>query len=155
MSGFKVLRTNHTSFTVSDLERTVGFFRDCLGFEVTSKAPRDPALIQSITGIDGADLMIAYVRGPDHSLELIQYHGPADRGRVESRPCDVGFAHLAYDVDDIDAAIAAAAAHDVRPIGQVTVIDKGPNAGGRVAYLRDPDGVTIEFIEKPSDRRAA
>lgn len=155
MTGFKILRTNHTSFTVSDLDRSIAFFRDCLGFEVTSKAPRDPALIQQITGIDGADLLIAYVRGPDHSIELIQYNGPADREMIRPRPCDVGFAHLAYDVDNIDAAVAAAAAHEVRPIGQVTVIDKGPNAGGRVVYLRDPDGVTIEFIEKPSDRRAA
>jgi catechol 2,3-dioxygenase-like lactoylglutathione lyase family enzyme len=64
MSGFKVLATNHTSFTVSDLDRTLAFFRDGLGFEVTSKAPRDPALIQAITGVEGAELQIAYVRGP-------------------------------------------------------------------------------------------
>ena len=148
MSGFKVLATNHTSFTVSDLDRTLAFFRDGLGFEVTSKAPRDPALIQAITGVEGAELQIAYVRGPGHSLELIQYDSPADKGKVISRPCDTGFAHVAYDVDDIDAAIATAANYEVRPIGQVTVIDQGPNAGSRVCYLRDPDGVTIEFIEK-------
>jgi catechol 2,3-dioxygenase-like lactoylglutathione lyase family enzyme len=68
---------------------------------------------------------------------------------VRSLPCDVGFAHVAYDVDDIDAAIAAAAKHDVNVIGEVAVIDQGPNTGGRVAYLRDRDGVTIEFIQKP------
>jgi catechol 2,3-dioxygenase-like lactoylglutathione lyase family enzyme len=148
MPGFKVLATNHTSFTVSDLNRSLAFFRDGLGFEVTSVAPRDPALIQAITGVDGATLNIAYVRGPGHSLELIQYDSPADKGQVIARPCDTGFAHLAYDVDDIDAAIATAADYDVRPVGKVMVIDKGPNAGGRVCYLRDPDGVTIEFIER-------
>ena len=148
MTTFKVLATNHTSFTVSDLDRSLAFFRDGLGFEVTSRAPRDPALIQAITGVECAELSIAYVRGPGHSLELIQYDGPADKGKVTSRPCDTGFAHLAYDVDNIDAAIATSANYGVRPIGQVTVIDKGPNAGGRVCYLRDQDGVTIEFIEK-------
>jgi catechol 2,3-dioxygenase-like lactoylglutathione lyase family enzyme len=148
MTTFKVLATNHTSFTVSDLDRSLAFFRDGLGFEVTSRAPRDPALIQAITGVEGAELSIAYVRGPGHSLELIQYDGPADKGKVTSRPCDTGFAHLAYDVDNIDAAIATSANYGVRPIGQVTVIDKDPNAGGRVCYLRDQDGVTIEFIEK-------
>ncbi|MDP6709247.1 MAG: VOC family protein, partial [Alphaproteobacteria bacterium] len=74
---------------------------------------------------------------------------PDDRGRVSSRPCDVGFAHMAFDVDDLDAALAAAARHQVKPIGSPYTIDKGPNAGNRVVYLRDPDGVTIEFIEKP------
>ena len=48
---------------------------------------------------------------------------------------------------DVDAAVAASAAHQVLPIGEITVIDKGPNAGHKVVYLRDPDGVTIEFIE--------
>jgi catechol 2,3-dioxygenase-like lactoylglutathione lyase family enzyme len=36
---FRVLGTNHTSFTVSDLERSIGFWRDCLGCELISKAP--------------------------------------------------------------------------------------------------------------------
>lgn len=150
MADFKVLSTNHTSFTVSNLDRSIAFFRDVLGFEVTSKAPRNPDVVSKITGVEGADMIIAFVRGPGHSLELIQYLGPEDgRDRVRSRPCDVGFSHVAYDVDNIDAAIATAAKHDVKPVGEVAIIDQGPNAGGKVAYLRDPDGITIEFIQKP------
>jgi catechol 2,3-dioxygenase-like lactoylglutathione lyase family enzyme len=150
MSGFKVLATNHTSFTVSDLDRSVAFFRDVLGFEVTSKAPRNPDVVSRVTGIPGTRMMIAYVRGAGHSLELIQYLGPEEgRGRVRALPCDVGFAHVAYDVDDIEAAIAASAAHEVRLVGEVAVIDQGPNTGGKVAYLQDRDGVTIEYIQKP------
>ena len=146
--GFRVLRTNHTSFTVSDLDRACAFFEDALGFEVISKAPRDPSLIRRITGVDGAEMMVAYVQGPGHRLELIQYLAPDDRGRVEARPCDTGFAHLAFDVTDVDAAIAASQVYGFRPINPPTPIDKGPNAGSRVVYLRDPDGVTIEYIEK-------
>ena len=37
--SFRVLGTNHTSFTVSNLDRSIGFLRDCLGFDVISKAP--------------------------------------------------------------------------------------------------------------------
>ena len=148
MVGFKVLATNHTSFTVSDLDRSVGFFTQALGFELLSRAPRDPAAIRQITGVPGAEMEVAFVQGPGHRIELIQYLAPADKGRVESRPCDTGVAHVAYDVDDIEAAIAAAADHDVQPIGAPYVIDQGPNTACRVAYLRDPDGITIEFIEK-------
>ncbi len=148
MSTFKVLGTNHTSFTVSNLDRSVAFFQDVLGYEVTSKAPRDPAAIERITGVQGADIVVAYVRRPDQTLELIEYIGPPERGRVRSRPCDTGFAHVAYDVDDIDAAIEAAAGHGVVLRGEVYTVDQGPNSGNRVAYLKDPDDITIEFIEK-------
>lgn len=147
-NGFNVLRTNHTSFTVSDLDTIIGFFCDGLGFELLSRAPRDPAIIQQVTGIAGADLEIAFVQGPGHRIELIQYLAPADRGRVDSRPCDAGFAHLAYDVDNIDAAIATASEYTFEPLGDPATIDKGPNTGSRVAYLRNSDGITVEFIEK-------
>lgn len=148
MTTFKVIATNHTSFTVSDIDRSLAFFRDALGFEVTSKGPRSPSLIQAITGVEGAEVLIAYVRGPGHSIELIEYIKPETRNSVRPQPCDTGFSHIAYDVDDIDAAIKAARDHSVEPIGPVVAIDQGPNRGSRVAYLRDPDGITIEFIEK-------
>jgi len=149
MPGFRVLATNHTSFTVSDLDRAVAFYVDALGFEMISRAPRDPAIVQQISGVPGADIEVAYVQGPDHRLELIRYHGPAERGHVRARSCDTGFAHIAFDVDDLDAAIAASAPHGVTPIGAPVAIDQGPNRGGRVVYLRDPDDITIEYIEKP------
>ena len=155
MADFKVLGTNHTSFTVSDLDRSLAFFRDVLGFAVTSKAPRDPKAIGHITGVDGARVMVAYVQAPGHRIELVHYLGPADRKSVRPRPCDVGFAHLAFDVDDIDAAIAAAESHDVRPINPPLPTDAGPNAGSSVVYLRDRDGITIELIERPRDRGRA
>ena len=148
MTTFKVIATNHTSFTVSDIDRSLAFFRDALGFEVTSTGPRSPSLIQAITGVEGAEVLIAYVRGPGHSIELIEYIKPETRSSVRPQPCDTGFSHIAYDVDDIDAAIKAARDHSVEPIGPVVAIDQGPNRGSRVAYLRDPDGITIEFIEK-------
>jgi len=145
--GFKVVGTNHTSFTVSDLERTLGLFRDGLGFEVTSKAPRDVKLTERITGVPGADLLIAFVRAPGHMIELIEYRAPAEKGRVVSRPCDAGFSHIAFNVDDVDGALEAVKRYGVQPISPPVTIDQGPNKGRRVVYTRDPDGITIEFIE--------
>jgi catechol 2,3-dioxygenase-like lactoylglutathione lyase family enzyme len=60
---------------------------------------------------------------------------------------------MAFDVDDVDAAIAAAKTHAVEPIAPPVPINDGPNKGRRVAYLRDPDGVTIEFIEIPGAKQ--
>ena len=144
---FKVLGTNHTSFTVSNLDRTVGFFRDCLGFELISKAPRDPALVSRITGVEGADMVVAFLKAPGHTLELIEYRAPAGKGAGKARPCDTGFAHVAFNVDDAAAAVEAAQRYGVKPVAPPVAIDQGPNKGRRVVYVRDWDGVTLEFIE--------
>jgi hypothetical protein len=50
----------------------------------------------------------------------------------------------------MDAAVERAREFDLRPVGQITAIDQGPNAGSRICYLQDWDGATIEFIEKPT-----
>ena len=146
--SFKVLGTNHTSFTVSDLDSIIRFFCNGLGFDLLSRAPRDPQIIEKITGVNGAEMEIAFVQGPGHRIELNQYLGPADRGKIQSRPGDTGFAHVAYDVDNVDAAIAVARSYSFKPLGDPITIDKGPNTGSRVVYLRNNDGISIEFIEK-------
>ncbi|MSQ53283.1 MAG: bleomycin resistance protein [Betaproteobacteria bacterium] len=145
--AFRVLGTNHTSFTVSNLDRSIAFFRDCLSFEVTSKAARDAGLTELVTAIPGAAITVAYVRGPGHSLELIEFHGPASRGKVESRACDTGAFHLAYNVDDLDGALAAFRLYDVLPVAASITVDAGPNKGARIAFVRDPDGIMLELIQ--------
>lgn len=145
--SFRILGTNHTSFTVSDLERSIAFLRDCLGFKVVSKAPRDPALVSRITGVAGADMMIAFVKAPGHTLELIEYRAPATKDKVSARPCDTGFAHVAFNVDDAQAAVDAASGYGVQAICAPVTIDQGPNKGRKVVYVRDWDGITFEFIE--------
>ena len=149
MKGFNVLGTNHTSFTVSNLERSIAIFCKGLDFKLVSKAPRDPGIISQVTGLPEVDIVIAYLVGHGHQVELIQYLKPEDRKVVKPRPCDVGFAHIAFDVDDIASAVMKMEEFQVVPMGPPIEIDKGPNKGNKVAYLRDADGLTIEFIEKP------
>ena len=148
MPDVKVLGTNHTSFTVSDIGRSISFFTRVLGFRVTSHEPRDPAMIQALTGIDGADIDVAYLQAPGHALELIEYKGPDDRGKVDCRVCDVGAAHIAFDVEDLQAVVDASLRNGAALMGEILEITGGPNRGGRVAYVRDPDGVTMEFIQR-------
>ena len=150
MPGFTITATNHTSFTVSSLDRAIRLFRDALGFELLNRSARDPEFIEQVVGIEGADIEVAYLQAPGHRLELIEYRGPADRGTVDSRPCDAGFAHIAFDVDDIDAAIAAVREAGSEPLGAPSAVNAGPNKGGMVVYTRDFDGITVEFIQKPT-----
>lgn len=152
MAKFDVEATNHTGFTVSSLDRTIALFTQLFGFSQISREPRDPKVIEAIVGVPGAEVEVAYLRRGDHTIELLEYRGPAGRGKVEARPCDAGAAHIAFTVHGIESLIAAAAPLGLRSIGQLTVNPHGPNAGSRIAYLCDADGLTVELIE-PAARR--
>lgn len=147
MDDFTVVATNHTGFTVSSLDRAIPMFTSLFGFVQVSREPRDPKVIEAIVGVPGADVEVAYLRRGDHTIELLEYRAPADRGKVDARPCDAGSAHIAFTVHGIDAVIAAAKRHGLLPIAKVTINPHGPNAGSAIAYLRDSDGLTIELIE--------
>ena len=56
MTDFKVLGINHTSFTVSNLDQTLAFYRDVLGFPATERLTRDPKRASEVTGVPGAAL---------------------------------------------------------------------------------------------------
>jgi catechol 2,3-dioxygenase-like lactoylglutathione lyase family enzyme len=151
LADFKVYGFNHTSFTVESLDRAIPFFCDVLGFELLSRAPRGHVLIRRMTALTEADVEIAFVEGPGHRIELVEYKAPADRRESSARLCDFGAAHVAFDVDVVPAAVAAAERHGFRKVGEVIVIDAGPNQGRQVVYLKGPDGFIIEFIgEKPA-----
>ena len=147
---FRILAADHTGITVSNLERSLAFWRDVLGFELSHRTHQTGELASEITGVPGAEIKLAVLKAPGHKIELLEYLAPPDRKQnVDLRPCDVGSAHIALTVDDLDAVLNAMAASGWKTAGQPQALKTGPNAGKRVVYVRDPDGTTIELMQQP------
>jgi catechol 2,3-dioxygenase-like lactoylglutathione lyase family enzyme len=153
----KVTAMNHTSFTVGELDRVTAFFAD-LGLEVIHLRAASRGVMEGFTRVDGAEVRVAYVKGPGHQIELFEYSGPPDRGKARPRPCDVGAAHVAFEVDDLAAIVARAARHGFHPLRTPVMVDmttldtvpagEKPRGQGLLnCYLRDADGLTIELME--------
>jgi catechol 2,3-dioxygenase-like lactoylglutathione lyase family enzyme len=144
---FRVVGADHTGITVSNLERSLAFWRDVLGFEFSHEAHQKGELAREITGVEGAEIKLAVLKTPGgHKIELLEYLAPVDRKRGNLRPCDVGSMHVALIVEDLDAALDRIAVSGWKTAGQPQILTKGPNAGRRVVYVRDPDGTTIELM---------
>jgi catechol 2,3-dioxygenase-like lactoylglutathione lyase family enzyme len=148
---FRILAADHTGITVSNLERSLAFWRDVLGFELSHRAHQTGELAAEITGVAGAEILIAVVKAPGHKIELLEYRAPAERKRADLRPCDVGSVHIAITVDDLDAVLETIVSSGWKAAGKPQTLTMGPNAGKRVIYVRDPDGTTIEFMQPPAE----
>src|SRR6266700_6120601 len=146
--SFSIIGADHTGITVSNLERSLAFWRDVLGFELSHTAHQTGEMASEITGVKGAEIKLAVVKAPGgHKIELLEYLAPEDRQRGNLRPCDIGSAHVALLVEDLDAVLAQIAASGWKAAGKPQTLTTGPNAGKRVVYVRDPDGTTIEFMQ--------
>jgi catechol 2,3-dioxygenase-like lactoylglutathione lyase family enzyme len=147
---FRIIAADHTGITVSNLERSLAFWQNVLGFELSHRAHQTAELASEVTGVAGAEISIAVVKAPGgHKIELLEYHAPPDRKHVGLRPCDVGSVHVALTVDNLDAVLSTIAASGWKAAGKPQTLQSGPNAGKRVVYVRDPDGTTIEFMQPP------
>lgn len=151
----------HFSFTVSDLEAAIAFYRDLLGFEVVHRQTQDNAYTRRLVGYPDAVLEVAQLAAPGqprglstHDLELVRYVSPDGRS-MPREIRDPGQAHLALAVEDADAVHARLSGAGVRFVTPPNAITSGVNTGGKACYFFGPDDIVHELLEPPAERRSA
>jgi catechol 2,3-dioxygenase-like lactoylglutathione lyase family enzyme len=151
--SFQILGAAHTGITVVDLERSLSFWRDVLGFDVVLRDEVAGETLEQITGVRGGALSIALldVPGGGGQIELLEFTEPADRRHLRPRPSDVGSLHVALFVDDIEAVVReCAAAAGWRSNGTPRARKEGPAKGITFLYMTDPDGTIVELVQAAS-----
>jgi len=141
--------TEHFSFTVSSLEETLHFFCDLLGLKATPITDVENEDVRKIIGMPGASLRISLVEIPDtKKIELIEYVKPKGKS-IDLNTSNPGVAHIAFSVSNIEQMYEDLSKKGVKfvnpPLWAVSNDGKGRWA---VCYLRGPDGITLEMIER-------
>ena len=118
----------HTRYRVTDLDKTVSFYKDVLGLEETSRH----------TSGRGSQLVFFKAPGSDEEIEICKYDG--------SGPVNVGsdITHLAFEVDDMDEFAKQATAKGYP-------LSDGPHKSGSgsvIAFIDAPEGYEIELIQR-------
>jgi catechol 2,3-dioxygenase-like lactoylglutathione lyase family enzyme len=146
---------HHTSRTVADLERSLGFYRDLLGLEVVADEELHGESLDRVVGLDQARLRVVELAlGDGRLLELIEYRQPRGEPKAASAtPADVGADHMALLVDDVDATYTALAGAGVRFTTAPVEIAGGIFAGSRTTYCFDPDGLPVELWQTAASPR--
>ncbi|NJC67987.1 VOC family protein, partial [Planosporangium flavigriseum] len=122
-----VHRLNHAVLYVSDVERSVAFYRDALGFRTVMSFP-------------GAAFLQAPGSTNDHDLGLFQVGADAkasDAGRGR-----VGLYHLAWEVDtlaELERVAGTLAEHDA-------LVGASDHGTTKSLYAKDPDGLEFEVV---------
>jgi catechol 2,3-dioxygenase-like lactoylglutathione lyase family enzyme len=132
--------TGHTGITVSDLDRSIRFYRDVLGCQISRTVRAEGPNFEAITGVKDCKIDIAFARLPGHIIELLCYRQP--RGRASTlRPNDPGFTHVCLKVDDLGEVIRLVRAAGFEVMGTM------PQGRASPVYVRDPDGVVLELMQ--------
>ena len=137
---------HHACFTVSNLKRSIAFYRDILGMEVLwdsveagieYKGERS----DKVTGCPGTEQHLVYLGVGGGILELVEYMPPG-KPLENHKASDVGAAHVCFKTDDIHGLYERLLDNGYRVHCKP---QQGPSQ--LVMYFRDPDGIILEAIE--------
>lgn len=141
-----IIGFNHTSFTVADLDRAVRFWSK-LGFEGSAIVEREAEWVGHVTGVPGARIRVAHLYGYGHHMEFVEY-GEGGQDNPTALPNLPGTGHVCLDVEDIHTTFADLLAAGASSLGKMTEINHPGMAPCSAGYLRDPNGIIIELLEK-------
>jgi lactoylglutathione lyase len=123
----------HTMVRVTDIEQSLRFYRDALGLQMLSRKDNEAGRYT---------LVFLCAPGDDSAQVELTYNWPATDGTAETYTGGRNFGHLAYAVDDIYATCRRLMEHGV-------TINRPPR-DGRMAFVRSPDSISIELLQKGS-----
>jgi catechol 2,3-dioxygenase-like lactoylglutathione lyase family enzyme len=145
-----IRRLTHIGICVSDLSRSLAFYRDALGMREVGRLVTGDAATETILEVEGAKLELVYLERDGFRLELLHYPSPGHLGRGERRPMNaLGLTHVSFSVDDLDAAAHAIASVGGRVLEETRATFQSGNRG---LFTLDPDGTRIELIERRHDQ---
>jgi catechol 2,3-dioxygenase-like lactoylglutathione lyase family enzyme len=155
-AGAQVTAVDSIGVTVADMDRSLAFYRDVLGFQPVSDLGVSGDEWERLQGVFGLRMRVVRLRLGDEALELIEYLAP--RGRpipADSRSNDRWFQHVAIVVKDMDRAYRRLRDHRVAHASPAPqrLPDWIPAAGGiRAFYFKDPDGHPLEILQFPAGK---
>ncbi len=134
---------SHICVRVSEMESSLGFYRDVLGFDIVFDVELSGPSLEQVTGEpDAAGRMVGGLLGRT-CVELLEIHSSGPPPARTEGPV-LGYTNISLSVDNLDAAHLELAGRSANPGPEVEI------GGVRMFFVQDPDGTPIEIIEYPN-----
>jgi len=147
-----LLRLTHIGICVSDLERSLRFYRDALGFRVEHELHVEGEPSDTLLRLRGVDLHAVYLQRDGVRIELLRFASPPAPPARTRAMHERGLTHLSFRVAALDATIAALRAAGEQILDETII--RIPEFRAAACFVVDPDGQLVELVQAPGDPAA-
>jgi catechol 2,3-dioxygenase-like lactoylglutathione lyase family enzyme len=144
-----LLRLTHVGLCVSDMERSLRFYRDLLGFRFESELRIGGEPTDTLLGLRDVTLHAVYLARDGVRLELLHFASPPAPPRRARVMNEHGLTHLSFRVEDLEATMAALRAAGERILDETVI--RIPAFGAAACFVVDPNGQLLELVQSPGD----
>jgi lactoylglutathione lyase len=137
------LSVSHIGICVSDLEGSLRFYCEGLGFSPAETHAIGNEFADTLEVPPEVVLTSQFIRREGLAIELLHYESPGTHGRPSDSRNQLGITHLSFLVDDLDAAERWL----VQCGGRVIEGTRTTGEGIRLLFLADPDGTRVELMQ--------
>lgn len=144
-----ITRIHHHTLTVSNMDMSLVFYRDLLGFKVIyDKVRENIPEYDKVMRLDDVKVRVVLLNDPtaESVLALLQFHNPLPVKR-EMGTLFVGSTAIAVQTDNIDADYVRLQAAGVPFTCEPVQVIRDGKPAARLAYGFDPDGIVVELYQ--------
>ncbi len=134
----------HTGIVVVDLEASLRFYGDLLGFQIAKQMEESGDYIDNILSLRNVKVTTVKMTSPSgQMIELLKYHShPVEQKMREI--CEIGISHIAFTVEDLNSEYDRLKGEGV-PFNAPPQLS--PDGYAKVTFCRAPEGTLIELVE--------
>ena len=147
-----IARITHVGIGVSDLQRSLRFYRDLLGFTWEHELDVEGEPTDTLLRLRGTRLHAEYLTRDGVRIELLYFASPPAPPRPDRPMNQYGLTHLSFRVTDMDAVLGAVRAAGERVLEETVI--RFPEWQSAACMILDPDGQLIELVQAPGDPAA-
>lgn len=147
-----LLRLTHVGIGVSDMERSLRFYRDLLGFQYEHELRVEGEPSDTLLRLRDVSLHAVYLVRDGVRIELLHFVRPLAPPARPRAMNERGLTHLSFRVADLEVTVAALRAAGERVLDETII--RFPEFQSAACFIVDPDGQLIELVQTPGDPAA-
>jgi len=134
----------HTGIVVINLEASLHFYCDLLGFQIVKQMEEAGDYIDNISSLRNVKVTTVKMTSPSgQMIELLKYNSHPTEQRTREI-CEIGISHIAFTVDDLDMKYERLKGKGIQFNSPPQL---SPNGYAKVTFCRAPEGTLIELVE--------